>query len=89
MKSKIKISCDEATAICDKNQYGQASLFDKIKLNIHFIRCKFCKLYTKQNTYLTRLLGVYSEDAHCGKEKCFSEKEKEQLQEKVEKKIVS
>ena len=89
MKSKLIISCDEATAICDKNQYSEATILEKIKLNIHFIRCKFCKLYTKQNTYLTRLLGIYSKDAHCGKEKCLTEEEKSELQKEVDKRIAS
>jgi hypothetical protein len=89
MKSKVFISCDEATTICDKNQYDEASLLEKIKLNIHFIRCKFCKMYTKHNTYLTRMLGIYSKDAHCGKEKCLSDKEKLEIQKEVEKRIAS
>ena len=89
MKSKIFISCDEATTICDKNQYSEATLLEKIKLNIHFIRCKFCKMYTKQNTYLTRMLGIYSKDAHCGKEKCLSTKEKLEIEKEVEKRIAS
>ena len=89
MKSKIFISCNEATTICDKTQYGEATLLEKIKLNIHFIRCKFCKMYTKHNTYLTRMLGIYSKDAHCGKEKCLSAKEKFEIEKEVEKRIAS
>jgi hypothetical protein len=87
MKSKVFISCDEATAICDKNQYGESSVLEKIKLNMHFIKCKFCKMYTKHNTYLTRMLGIYSKDAYCGKENRFTDKEKSELQNEVEKKI--
>ena len=30
---KFMISCDEATAICDKNQYGEATLTEKISLS--------------------------------------------------------
>ena len=89
MKSKIFISCDEATTICDKTQYGEATLLEKVKLNIHFIRCKFCKIYTKHNTYLTRMLGIYSKDACCGKEKCLSAKEKLEIEKEVEKRIAS
>tara|TARA_B100000809_G_C15132490_1_gene529105 strand:- start:731 stop:991 length:261 start_codon:yes stop_codon:yes gene_type:complete len=56
--SKIKITCDEATTICDKSQYGKASLVEVIKLRIHFLGCKFCALYTKQNNLLSKILNL-------------------------------
>lgn len=56
--SKYKIICDEATAICDKSQYGKASLIEVIKLRIHFLGCKICALYTKQNTLLSKILNL-------------------------------
>lgn len=49
----MKITCDEATTICTKSQYGEATLIDKIKLNIHFMYCKVCRLFSKQNSQLT------------------------------------
>jgi len=86
MFKKLEITCDEATTICDKNQYGEASLFDKIKLNIHFIRCKICALYTKQNTLLTK---VYNSKAKGDQVKsaslCMSNEEKEKLRKEFEK----
>ena len=42
----MKISCDEATKICDKSQYKEASFLDKVKLNFHLILCKKCGKYT-------------------------------------------
>ena len=56
MGKKFFINCDEATTICDKSQYGEASLYDKIRLNIHMIMCKHCRKYTKQNSLMTDLL---------------------------------
>ena len=55
MFKKLNLTCDEATTICDKNQYGEATFLEKLKLNIHFIRCKICFKYTKQNTTLTKI----------------------------------
>ncbi len=49
----IKITCEEATTICTKSQYGEANVVDKIKLNLHFLFCKICRLFSKQNTKLT------------------------------------
>jgi len=49
------ISCDQARNICDRAQYKEASLKDKIKLNLHLMWCKTCSLYTKKNQALTSL----------------------------------
>ncbi len=55
-KNKIIIPCEEANHVCDKTQYKEASIWEKIKLNIHLIYCKACRKYTKKNTSLTKLL---------------------------------
>jgi len=49
------ISCEQARNICDKAQYDEASLKDKIKLNLHLMLCKECSSYTKNNQALTSL----------------------------------
>lgn len=56
MSNKIIIPCDEANHVCDKTQYKEASLWEKIKLNIHLIYCNACRKYTKRNTQLTKLV---------------------------------
>lgn len=52
---KFKITCEEATTICTKSQYGEASFIEKIKLNFHFIFCKYCRAFTKQNAQLSSM----------------------------------
>lgn len=78
MFKKLRITCDEATTICDKNQYGEATLIELIKLNIHFLKCRICAKYTKQNSILTRL---YKGQAKSCKniEHCMSKADKEAL----------
>jgi len=56
-KYNIFISCDEANHSCDKSQYNEASLLEKIKLSIHLLSCKACRTYTKNNTKLTKLIN--------------------------------
>ncbi len=81
----LKITCDEATTICDKNQYGEATFMDKLKLNLHFMKCKICALYTRQNTLLTK---AYRSKAKSDKKHsaslCMSAKEKEKLRKELE-----
>ncbi|MFK8060029.1 MAG: hypothetical protein AB8B78_08065 [Polaribacter sp.] len=84
MFKSLKITCDQATAICDKNQYGEATLLDKVKLNIHFIRCKICFKYTKQNMTLTK---IYKGHANSCKDikHCMSDDDKAFLKQELEK----
>lgn len=82
---KFMINCDEATAICDKNQYGEASLADKVRLNFHLVVCKYCKAYTKQNRLMSIWFGKYLRPCD-GSEK-LSEEEKQELEEKLQKEL--
>ncbi|WP_299225094.1 glycine dehydrogenase [uncultured Psychroserpens sp.] len=56
MSNKIFIPCEDANHVCDKTQYKEATLWEKIKLNIHLIYCNACRKYTKNNTKLTKLI---------------------------------
>jgi hypothetical protein len=82
MFKRLNITCDEATKICDKNQYGEATILEKIKLNLHFLRCEICKLYTKQNLLLTVFYKKKAES--CKKiHHCLTSEEKEVLKQKL------
>ncbi len=56
-KNKMLISCDEANHNCDKSQYNEATLWEKIKLNIHLLYCKACRKYSKNNAKLTKIMN--------------------------------
>lgn len=51
------IRCDEATTICDKKQYKEASLWERMKLSYHLLVCKNCRVYPEQNEVLTKILS--------------------------------
>lgn len=81
MSRGLFISCDEATIICNKNQYKEASFWELIQLNIHVFRCKVCGMYSKQNGKLSEVC-----DRHLHKEDCehkLTEKDKKALKEKL------
>lgn len=61
----FSITCDEATTICDKSQYGEASFSEKIKLKLHFLLCKVCALYTKQNSMVTKICQKKTAQNNC------------------------
>ncbi|RKR14049.1 hypothetical protein CLV91_0118 [Maribacter vaceletii] len=49
------ISCEKAAVICNKAQYKEASLMEKIKLKFHLFMCKACSKHSKKNAELTSL----------------------------------
>jgi len=55
-KNKFFISCEEAKQICDKAQYGEASLWEKIKLNVRLSWCHITRAYSSKNNKLTKLI---------------------------------
>ncbi len=75
------ISCDEATAISDKKQYGEASFTERIKLNFHLMLCKHCRAYSMQNNYISKILAKYLHDS-C-KTDHLADIEKQELEEKL------
>lgn len=86
MFKKLNITCDQATTICDKNQYGEATFLEKVKLNIHFLKCRICLLYTKQNITLS---GFFKKEATNCKERihCLSKEEKEEIKRNLDKTV--
>ena len=82
MFKKLHISCNEATTICDKSQYKEASFFEKITLNLHFLSCKICRLYTKQNKRMSGLFKKQSLDCK-GRINHLSKVDKEVLKKQI------
>lgn len=62
-KSFLFISCDEAQHICDKAQYGEASSWERFKLNIRLAYCHITKSYSVKNTKLTE--SIEKADVKC------------------------
>ncbi|WP_179345400.1 hypothetical protein [Winogradskyella ursingii] len=61
--SKLKISCREANHVCDKNQYREATFWEKVKLNIHLIYCGICRKYSAKNNKLSKLFKTSNVEA--------------------------
>ena len=80
-KLKMMIPCDEANHMCDKTQYKEATLWEKIILNIHLIYCRACREYTKNNTKLTKKIVE-------SKVECLDKKCKESMKKNVDKALV-
>jgi len=77
---KLFVSCDKAAHTCDKTQYNDAFLWEKIKLNIHLLYCKACRKYSSNNGKLTKLMHKPEVD-------CLKKGEKKQLQTALQKEL--
>jgi hypothetical protein len=84
----MKITCDEATEICDRYQYKEASLLEKIKLNVHLFLCKKCGLYSKQNKMMSTCYRKLK-DAEISKTPNLNQVEKEIMEQELKSKIIS
>ncbi len=67
--------CDEANQVCDKAQYKEASLLEKIKLNLHLLYCKTCRGYSKNNAKLTK--RIEDSNLECLDPKCKEDMKKD------------
>lgn len=55
-KNTLFINCEEAALICDKSQYNEATLWERLRLNIRYIYCHLTRSYVKQNKKLSALI---------------------------------
>lgn len=71
------ISCEQASLICNKSQYDEASFFEKLKLRFHLAWCKTCAKHSSKNTQLTSLCQNANLQSLSEKEKLRMKKELE------------
>ena len=83
--SKFFITCDEATMICDKNQYKEATFWEKVKLTYHLFICKKCGVYTEQNSIITKACNTHLHEHQ--PEHCLTDQDKAKIQENIAKEI--
>ncbi|MFC0604743.1 hypothetical protein [Winogradskyella pulchriflava] len=79
-KRFLFISCDEAKHICDKTQYGEATAWERFKLGLRLMWCRFTKAYSKNNNKL-------SDAIQKAEVNCLENKERKKLQEKFEQEL--
>ncbi|PKV52698.1 hypothetical protein ATE84_4818 [Aquimarina sp. MAR_2010_214] len=78
--NKLFVSCEEAKHICDKNQYGEASFLEIVKLNIRLAYCKVTRAYSKKNIKLTKTIDK-------SKIESISASDKEAMKKEIQKEL--
>lgn len=69
-------SCQKAAEFSDKQQYDEASFWEKWRVQIHILHCKYCHTYHYKNMELTELLKKHQFQL-------LSKSEKEELNAKL------
>ena len=77
---KLFLKCEDANHSCDKNQYKEATFWEKVKLNLHLVYCAACRKYSARNTKLSKAL-------HEGDVKTMPKNDKTQLKEQLRKEM--
>lgn len=80
-RSFLFISCEEAKLICDKAQYGEASLWEKVKLNLRLSWCHVTKQYSMTNTALSQAIKQSSLN-------CLQKSERQKLEHAFKEELV-
>ncbi len=76
----MKISLEKAKEICTKSQYGEASWWELVQLNVYLFFSKECADFSAKNTKLTSLC----EQANL---QTLPESDKEEMKEALKKKL--
>jgi hypothetical protein len=73
------MKCQEANHVCDKSQYNEAILWEKIRLSFHLLYCRACRKYSSRNKLLTKTIkdsdikSISQEDKNTLKERMQQE----------------
>jgi hypothetical protein len=77
LKTADMLSCEQAQVICNKKQYREASIIEKVQLMVHVLVCKACFKSSRKNNQLTQM--IRKADLHA-----FSEAEKDGMKERLQ-----
>ncbi|MEX1384136.1 hypothetical protein [Lutibacter sp.] len=82
----MKLTCNQATTICDKSQYKEATFWELLKLNLHIFLCKKCKKYANQNSIMSKCYNK-QRSADCTKNDCLCDEEKTTMESNLKEKL--
>ncbi|WP_159022743.1 hypothetical protein [Formosa sp. L2A11] len=80
--SKLFLSCDEASHVCDKAQYNESTFWERLKFRVHILFCNLCKQHSITNSKLTETMNK-------SKIVCLDSKSKSEMKKCLEKEMKS
>lgn len=55
-KKLLYLDCEEALKFCDKSEYKETNLSNRIRLKVHLLLCESCRKYHEKNRKLSLLM---------------------------------
>ena len=53
---KLALTCKEATLLMELKDSNTISSFQKLRLTLHLLICKYCTIYKKKRAFMNQLL---------------------------------
>ena len=74
---KVMLSCDTATYLIIRSEYGTISPVKKMQLSMHLAGCKYCCRFAEQSKYISAQLKKIKDPAN--KSVALTDEQKEKL----------
>lgn len=62
--NKVMLSCDTATYLITRSEYGSISPLEKMQLKMHLAGCKYCRRFASQSKYISAQIRKMKDPAH-------------------------
>ena len=80
MKLGIVFKCNKAAHICDKSQYAESTLAERLFMRMHQWMCSICRDHSNENSKLTETL-------HKADIQLYPQEKKEILRQRIQQEI--
>lgn len=85
--NKIMLSCDMATYLITRNEFGKLNYANRMQLSMHLAGCKYCRRFAEQSKYITAQLNKLKDLKKQGISISLTEKQKNNINTAIENQI--
>ena len=85
--NKIMLSCDMATYLITRNEFGKLNYAKRMQLSMHLAGCKYCRRFAEQSKYITEQLNKLKDLKKQGISISLTEEQKNNINTAIENQI--
>lgn len=83
----VMLNCDKATYLLSKSEVEKLNCTERLKLRMHLVSCKYCRMFAEQTKYISKQLRAFSEIDPNNLQLALTETQKRTLQDAVDKQL--
>ena len=83
----VMLNCDKATYLLSKRETEKLKCAERIKLRMHLVSCKYCRMFAQQTRYITKQIRTFAEIDPNNLSLALTEAQKHNLQEAVDEQL--